>query len=140
MAKATVKLPTTVLDELTAAGARLDEHAEAALKAAGSVVEPVMRANLTAAITGRYATGQLAAALGVTPVKTDRAGNHNVKVGFDEPRQDGGSNAKIATILEYGSTRQVARPFLTRTRRTTRTPALEAMKRVLAQRLAKGST
>ena len=46
MAKATVKLPTTVLDELTAAGARLDEHAEAALKAAGSVVEPVMRANL----------------------------------------------------------------------------------------------
>lgn len=140
MAKATVKLPTTVLDELTAAGTRLDEHAEAALKAGASVVEPVMRANLAASITGRYATGQLAAALGVTPVKTDRAGNHNVKVGFDEPRHDGGVNAKIATILEYGSTRQVARPFLTRTRRTTRAPALEAMKRVLAQRLAKGST
>ena len=73
MAKATVKLPTTVLDELTAAGARLDEHAEAALKAAGSVVEPVMRANLDSSITGRYSTGQLVAALGVTPVKTDRA-------------------------------------------------------------------
>lgn len=140
MAKATVKLPTTVLDELTAAGAHLDEHAEAALKAGASVVEPVMRANLAASITGRYTTGQLAAALGVTPVKTDRAGNHNVKVGFDEPRKDGSSNAKIATILEYGSTRQVARPFLTRTRRTTRAPALEAMKRVLAERLAKGST
>lgn len=140
MAKATVKLPTTVLDELTTAGAHLDEHAEAALKAGASVVEPVMRANLTAAITGRYSTGQLAAALGLTPVKTDRAGNHNVKVGFDEPRQDGSSNAKIATILEYGSTRQPARPFLTRTRRTTRAPALEAMKRVLAERLAKGST
>lgn len=140
MAKATVKLPTTVLDKLTVAGARLDEHAEAALKAGASVVEPVMRANLAAAITGRYATGQLAAALGVSPVKTDRAGNHNVKVGFDEPRQDGGSNAKIATILEYGSTRQPARPFLTRTRRTTRTPALEAMKRVLAERLPKDGT
>lgn len=99
-----------------------------------------MRANLTAAITGRYATGQLVAALGLTPVKTDRAGNHNVKVGFDEPRHDGGSNAKVATILEYGSTRQVARPFLTRTRRTTRAPALEAMKRVLTERLAKGGT
>ncbi|WP_374064665.1 HK97 gp10 family phage protein [Corynebacterium belfantii] len=140
MAKATVKLPTTVLDELTAAGAHLDEHAESALKAGASVVEPVMRANLTAAITGQYSTGQLAAALGLTPVKTDRAGNHNVKVGFDEPRQDGSSNAKIATILEYGSTRQVARPFLTRTRRTTRAPALEAMKRVLAERLPKGDT
>ncbi len=140
MAKATVKLPTAVLDELTAAGARMDEHAEAALQAAGSVVEPIMRANLTAAITGQYSTGQLAAALGVTPVKTDRAGNHNVKVGFDEPRQDGSSNAKIATILEYGSTRQPARPFLTRTSRTTRASALEAMKRVLAERLPKGGT
>ncbi|WP_172119278.1 HK97-gp10 family putative phage morphogenesis protein [Actinomyces faecalis] len=135
-----MKIPNAVLDELTAAGTRLDDHAEAALKAGASVVEPVMRANLASSITGQYSTGQLVAALGVTPVKTDRAGNHNVKVGFDEPRQDGGSNAKIATILEYGSTRQPARPFLTRTRRTTRTPALEAMKRVLAERLPKGHT
>lgn len=138
MARATVKLPNAVLDELQAAGARLDDHAEAALKAGASVVEPVMRANLASSITGQYSTGQLIAALGITPVKADRAGNHNVKVGFDEPRREGTSNAKIAAILEYGSTRQPARPFLTRTRRTARSAALEAMKRVLAQRLPKG--
>ena len=137
MATAIVKLPTSVLDELTQAGSQLDDHARAALEAGADVVEPVMRANLAASLTGAYSTGQLLGALGTSPVKTDRAGNHNIKIGFAEPRRDGGSNAKIATILEYGSIRQIARPFLARTRWATRSAALVAMKTTLAQRMGK---
>ncbi len=41
-----------------------------------------------------------------------REGNHNIKVGFAEPRSGGGSNAKLANILEYGKHGQPAKPFL----------------------------
>ena len=138
MARASVKFPSAILDELDQLGGRLDDHAEAALKAGAAVVEPVMRTNLAASIRGENGTGQLLGALGITIVKTDRRGNHNIKVGFDEPRRDGTINAKIAAILEYGSSRQPARPFLATTRRATRARAVEAMKAVLTTRMGKG--
>ncbi len=103
MARATVTMPTATLDALARAGSSLDEHAQAALQAGASVVEPVMRANLAGVITPASGTGQLLGALGVSTVKVDRQGNHNIKVGFDEPRRDGTINALVATVLEYGS-------------------------------------
>ncbi|MEW6859867.1 HK97-gp10 family putative phage morphogenesis protein [Trueperella pyogenes] len=139
MARASVKFPSKILDELDALGGRLDDHAEAALKAGAAVVEPVMRTNLAGSIRSSNGTGQLLGALGITTVKTDRRGNHNIKVGFDEPRRDGTINAKIAAILEYGSSRQPARPFLAATRRATRARAVEAMKAVLTTRMGGGS-
>jgi hypothetical protein len=76
-------------------------------------------------------TGELAGALGLTPAKIDRKGNWNAKVGFDEPRRDGGSNAKLANILEHGKHNQPARPFLKPAKSAARGPAIEAMKRKL---------
>ena len=99
-----------------------------------------MAANLTASIgtsTVResQSTGQLAAALGISPVKARADGKHDIKVGFAETRNDGRSNALIANVLEYGSTRQTARPFLAPTRVRTHKSAIEAMKHTLATRL-----
>lgn len=55
--------------------------------------------------------GELERSLGLTPPLVDRDGNHNIKVGFAEPRSDGGSNAMLANIIEYGKNGQPAKPF-----------------------------
>jgi hypothetical protein len=68
------------------------------------------------------------AALGLSPAKVDRKGSHNVKVGFSEPRRGGGVNAKIANILEYGTSVQRPRPFLKPARASSRKAAIDAMK------------
>lgn len=133
MARAEVKMPNQIIDELTRLGGDLDHLAEETLKAGAAVVAPKLAANLAGAI-GRdtkspsRSTGLLASALGVTPVKTGRAGDHNLKVGFAENRSDGKSNALVANVLEYGRSNQAARPFLAPTRSQTRTACIEAMK------------
>lgn len=141
MARAQINLPNSFIDSLDNVSRNLDTYAEDALRAGASVVEPVMAANLQASIGSATvreseSTGQLAAALGISPVKARADGKHDIKVGFAETRADGRSNALIANVLEYGSTRQVARPFLAPTRVRTRKSAIEAMKHALATRLA----
>ncbi len=73
--------------------------------------------------------------MGLSPVKQDRDGNHNIKVGFSEPRKDGESNAKIANIIEYGKSGQPAKPFLKPAKSASRKPCIEAMKARLEEEL-----
>ncbi|MDY5854450.1 MAG: HK97-gp10 family putative phage morphogenesis protein [Arcanobacterium sp.] len=139
MARAEIKIPTKFIDALEAASTQIDSIAGDALKAGAAVVEPRMRTNLTGAIGKTIrpseSTGQLLAALGTTPVGATSRGTLNVKVGFAENRRDGISHAKIATVLEYGSSRQAARPFLAPTRAQTRSSAVAAMKETLTTKL-----
>ena len=58
----------------------------------------------------------------------DKNGNHDIKVGFSEPRSDGSSNAKIANILEYGTSSQSAKPFLKPAKSAVKKQCVEAMK------------
>ncbi|MGV3103817.1 HK97-gp10 family putative phage morphogenesis protein [Rothia sp. 32237D007AR] len=136
MAKAQITLPTKFLDALDAAASQVDAFAADALKAGAAIVEPRMRTNLTGAIghskRPSQSTGQLLAALGTSPVGATSKGTINIKIGFAENRRDGTSHAKIATILEYGSSRQQPRPFLAPTRAQTRTAAVKAMKQTMA--------
>ena len=110
------------------------------MEAGADVVLPKVKSNLQAAI-GKgtkhesRSTGELTASLGVSPVKIDRNGNHDIKIGFKEPRSDGGSNAKIANILEYGTSSQPARPFLKPAKNATRKPCIEAMKSALEKEI-----
>lgn len=137
MARVDVRLPNAVIDALTQVSNVVDDNAERVLNAGASVVEPRMRANLTAAI-GRgtklpsRSTGQLVSALGTTSVKVNSRGVYNVKVGFGENRRDGRSNALVANVLEHGRSNQAARPFLAPTRSQTRRAATQAMKTALA--------
>ena len=78
-------------------------------------------------------TGQLVAALGITGVRVDNKGDYNIKVGFDEPRSDGDSNAKIANILEYGRHGQPPKPFLAPAKKKTKKPATQKMISVLEE-------
>lgn len=60
-----------------------------------------------------------------------------MKVGFVEPRADGGSNAKLANILEYGKHRQPAKPFLKPAKSASRSAAIAAMQQRFEEEVEK---
>lgn len=117
MAKAQMMMPEDFLERLSRLGGRSDEIAEKVLTAGGEVVLQKVKSSL-ASVIGKgtkydsHSTGELERSLGLSSVKMDRDGNHNIKIGFAEPRSDGGSNAKIANVIEYGKHGQPAKPFL----------------------------
>lgn len=133
MAKATWKMPDDFLMKVSKLADRTDEILPKVLEAGAEVVESKVRSNLSAAIGKNTklpsrSTGQLLSSLGTSPVLQDKNGDFNVKVGFSEPRSDGDSNAKIATILEYGKSGQPAKPFLKPAKSASKNAAIEAMK------------
>ena len=102
------------------------------LEAGGNVVLQKVKSNLQAVIgkgTKRHSksTGELLRSIGLSRARQDRNGDFNVKVGFAEPRSDGGSNAKLANILEYGKSGQPARPFLKPAKSSSKKACEEAM-------------
>lgn len=138
MAKCTVKLPEELLTKLSRLGSESDAIAERVLKAGSDVVLSKVKSNLSAVIGSgvkydSHSTGELERSLGVSPVKIDKHGNSNVKIGFTEPRSDGESNAKIANIIEYGKSGQPAKPFLKPAKSATKTACMNAMKQKLEQ-------
>ena len=121
---------------------RTDEILPRVLEAGAEVVEAKVRSNLSAAIgkgtkEPSRSTGELLSALGTSSAKQDRDGNFNVKVGFSEPRRDGDSNAKIATVLEYGKSGQPARPFLKPAKSASKSACIQAMEQKLTEEIDK---
>ena len=100
MAKVDVKMPEEFLLKLSKLGSNTDAIAEKVLEAGGEVVLNKVKSNL-ASVVGKdtkyksRSSGELEGSLGLSPTKADKNGNHNIKIGFAEPRSDGGSNAKI---------------------------------------------
>lgn len=133
MAKATWKMPEDFLIKVSRLADKTDEIIPKVLEAGAEVVEDKVRSNLQSVIGSgtKYdsrSTGELLRSLGTSPALQDRNGDFNVKVGFSEPRSDGDSNAKIATILEYGKSGQPAKPFLKPAKSASKSAAIEAMK------------
>lgn len=142
VAKATVKMPDELLTKLSRLGEKTDEIAAMALKAGGDVVLDKVHSNLEASIGSgtKYdsrSTGELVDSLGMTPVKIDRNGNSNVKIGFSEPRSDGKSNAMLASVLEYGKSGQPPKPFMKPAQTQSRKECQRVMKEVLEREVAK---
>lgn len=142
MAKCSIKLPDEFLKKLSSLGSRTDEVAIKALTAGGEIILAKTKENLLSVI-GKdtkfpsKSSGQLVSALGLTPVRVDRKGNYNIKIGFDEYRRDGSSNAGVANIIEYGKHGQLAKPFLAPAKRQAGKQALEKMKEVIEEELLK---
>lgn len=142
MAKVQMMMPEGFLDRLSKLGNQSDAIAEKVLEAGGEVVLAKVQSNLSSVI-GRgtkydsRSTGELERSIGLSPAKLDRDGNHNVKIGFVDPRSDGDSNAKIANILEYGKHGQPAKPFLKPAKRASKSACEEAMKRAFEEEVGK---
>jgi len=153
MAKVEVKMPEDFLLKLSKLGDKTDEIVESCLEAGSEVVLSKVRSNLSSVIGGstKYpseSTGELEASLGVTPVKVDNKGVHNVKIGFNEPRRRQYAakgkrsyytitNAMIANVIEHGKHGQPPKPFLKPARTSSRKPAIEAMKQKLDEEIGK---
>lgn len=142
MAKVDIKMPDDFLLKISKLGSDFDPVAEKVLKAGGEVVFKRTKSNLSAVI-GKgtkhesRSTGELEKALGVTSVRLDRNGNHNIKIGFSEPRPDGESNAKIANILEYGKHGQPAKPFLKPAKSASKSECISTMKSTFEEEVKK---
>ncbi|MHB1455007.1 MAG: HK97-gp10 family putative phage morphogenesis protein [Saccharofermentanales bacterium] len=132
MARVDFKLPESFLLKVSKLEGRTDEIIPGVLEAGAEVVLAKVKSNLSAVIGKNTklksrATGELQDALGVSPVLQDNDGNFNIKVGFKEPRSDGGSNAKLANILEYGKAGQPPKPFLKAAKAQSKDACIHAM-------------
>jgi bacteriophage protein of unknown function (DUF646) len=142
LAKAEMKMPEDFLLKISKLGSNFDSVADTVLQAGGEVVLKRVKSNLSSVI-GRgtkfksRTTGELEGALGLSPSKLNRDGNHDIKVGFAEPRSDGGSNAKLANILEYGKHGQPAKPFLKPAKTASRQECIDAMTQALDEEVEK---
>lgn len=142
LAKCDMKMPEDFLLKISKLGSNFDSVADTVLQAGGEVVLKRVKSNLSSVI-GRgtkfksRTTGELEGALGLSPSKLNRDGNHDIKVGFAEPRSDGGSNAKLANILEYGKHGQPAKPFLKPAKTASRQECIDAMTKALDEEVEK---
>ena len=142
MAKATWKMPEDFLIKVSRLADKTDEIIPKVLEAGAEVVEDKVRSNLQSVIGSgtKYdsrSTGALLRSLGTSPALQDRNGDFDIKVGFSEPRSDGDSNAKIATILEYGKSGQPAKPFLKPAKTASRQECIDAMTKALDEEVEK---
>ena len=142
MAKCEMKLPEEFLLKISRLGSDFDSVADSVLQAGGEVVLAKVHSNLSS-VVGRgtkydsRSTGELVQSLGLSPVKLNRDGNHDIKIGFSEPRSDGGSNAKLANILEYGKHGQPAKPFLKPAKSASKTECIHVMEQTLKEEVEK---
>ncbi len=142
MAKCTWKMPDDFTAKLSTLGNKSDQIMEEVLQAGGEVVLEAVKSNLNEVIGSntKYdsrSTGELESSLGLSRVLVDRDGNSNIKVGFAEPRSDGDSNAKIANIIEYGSSTMTAKPFLAPAKSKSRNSCKKKMIEILEQEVNK---
>ena len=138
MAKVDVKMPEDFLLKLSRLGDKTDEICEKAINAGGEVVLAKVKSNLSSVIgkdtkTDSRSTGELERSLGLSPVLIDDNGNANIKIGFKEPRSDGESNAKIASIIEYGKQGRPPNPFLKSAKSSSKKACVKAMVETLEQ-------
>lgn len=136
MAKCTYKLPEDLLKKLSTIGSKMDEISEVVLEAGGETVLDKVKSNLEGSLSGE-SSGELVSSLGLSGVRIDRNGNSNIKIGFSEPRKDGGSNAMVANVIEYGKHGQPAKPFLKPAKSSSKKQCIEVMTKKLEEEINK---
>ena len=86
---------------------------------------------------GEERTGDLVRSLGITPIKLDKNGILNVKIGFDGYDSRGVPNQLKARVMESGSSTIEPRPFVKPAVKATKKAAEEAMNRVINEEIEK---
>lgn len=113
MAKMTVQGLDEYAAKLSNLGSKMPEVAKRAVKAGANPLADEVRRQLENNLKGsKYSTGDLLDSLGVTPVKVDKNGVYNAKVGFHGYDRKGVPNALKARAMESGTSRQPKKPFL----------------------------
>ena len=132
------KMTVTGLDEVMSklnalAKSKADKIIEDAVEDGADIVADKARANLSGVLSGE-STGALLGSLGISPVD-NRDGYINAKVGFDGKDSKGTPNALKASVLEYGSRRQPARPFMKPAQTATRSAVKAKVKETVERKI-----
>ena len=132
------KMTVTGLDEVMSklnalAKSKADEIIKEAVEDGADIVADKVRANLSGVLSGE-STGALLGSLGISPVD-NRDGYINAKVGFDGKDSKGTPNALKASVLEYGSRRQPARPFMKPAQTATRSAVKAKVKETVERKI-----
>jgi len=140
MASIQIKMPDEFLLKISKLADKTDAIVPKVLEAGGEVVLAKVKSNLQAVIGKNTqiksrSTGELVRSLGLSKARVDRNGKWDVKVGFAEPRKNGGSNAKIGNIIEYGKHGQLAKPFLKPAKSASKQSCINAMTAKLTEEI-----
>lgn len=87
--------------------------------------------------SGYKLTGDLQRGLGVTPVKKDKHGVWNAKVGFDGYGSDGRPLPLVARAMESGTSKQRKKPFIRPAVASAESRVQEAMRNVIEKAIEK---
>ena len=122
--------------KLSRLAADSDRVAKKAIYAGAKVVADEIKKNLEGVLSPE-ATGDLVDSFGITPIKQDRDGNWNAKLGFDGYDRNGVPNQLKARALESGTSKQPKRPFVRPAVNRTRKKAQEEMARIVDEETSK---
>ena len=136
MPKYTIRVGEDFALKLSQLATDFDDVAEKAIRAGADIVADEMRARLEKSLSGK-STGDLEAAMGITPVLRDSNGDWNAKVGFDGYDRNGVPNQLKARVLESGSSKQQKRPFIAPAVRATRKQVQDAMEKIIEDEFEK---
>ena len=113
-----------------------EEIAKKAIYKGAGILANKIGSNLDKVLSGD-STGEMQASLGITPIKKDRNGVWNAKVGFDGYDSRGVPNAIKARVLESGSSQQKKRPFVRPAINSTKNEIISAMNKVVDDEINK---
>jgi len=147
------KLPEDLMKKIDRLGKETDRICEKALTEGGKVMKKSVADHLSQVVgkdtkVESRSTGELQASLGVSPVRVDKNGIYDLKVGFREPRSQQTAakgkrsysqitNAMIANVLEYGRKGQAPKPFLAPAKKAAKKDTTAKMETVLREEIDK---
>ena len=138
------KLPENLMKKIDRLGKETDHICEKALTEGGKVMEKSVASHLSQVVgkdtvVESRSTGELQAALGVSPVRVDKNGNYDVKIGFREPRsqQSKAKGKRSYSQITYGRKGQVPKPFLAPAKKAAKKDTTAKMESVLREEIDK---
>ena len=156
MAKCEISYGDDFIESIKRLGGNVDKIVSDCLEAGAQAALPHYKASLQKSLSGSSlaresrSTGELLRSVGISSVKIDKEGFHNIVIGFHEPRKkqyaargkrsyDKITNAMIANVLEHGKHRdnQRPRPWHSRAKKNGGEAAIEAMQKKFDEEIDK---
>lgn len=158
MAKLTVQQPTELQAQISKLGKQHDPIMEKCLEAASKPVKQETLRRFDAVVGrpqvvnsphgrlynyGMRSTGALRRSIGIAPVKVDKKGDHDIKIGFAdavEPKT-GIRCGYLAAIIErgvlHGARKQPPRPFIKPAERASKAASMAAFEKTFDEEVSK---
>jgi HK97 gp10 family phage protein len=113
-----------------------EDIAKKAIYEGANILADKIKSNLEGVLS-KDASGELIESFGIAPINRDDAGNWNTKIGFDGYDSNWIANQLKARVIESGSSKQKAKPFVRPAVNATKKQIIEKMNQVIDQEIKK---